>query len=175
MNIKLPKVVAFVGPIGCGKTTATHFLEHLGYRKVSFADPLKQMLSSLGLTTGQLWGSEKETEAHILCGRTPRHAMQTLGTEWGRQLIHPDLWVRAWQFRCQEHQLVTVDDLRFPNELAAVRSMNGVVVKIIRPGVQHDPSHESEAHTLRHDCEVFNAGTLDHFRRNVLLTVQAVY
>src|SRR5688572_26446471 len=93
----LPKIVAFVGPIGCGKTTAARALRRLEYTKVSFADPLKEMLIAFGLTAEQVYGNEKEIPTGILAGHTPRYAMQTLGTEWGRDLIHTNLWTLAWQ------------------------------------------------------------------------------
>lgn len=172
---KLPRVVAFVGPMGCGKTTAAQYLKTLGYHRISFADPLKEMLRTLGLSYEQVYGLEKETPSALLCGQTPRHAMQTLGTEWGRQLIHNDLWARAWQYRCQPHPLVTVDDLRFPNEHHAVKGLNGIIIRINRPGTVLIGQHESEAHssTFDVDGEILNTGSLDRFKRDVLFTVQS--
>lgn len=173
---RLPRVVAFIGPIGSGKTTAAMCLKSLGYHRISFADPLKQMLITLGLQSGQVYGDEKEIPAEILCGRTPRYAMQVLGTEWGRGLIHPDLWVRAWQFRCQSHQLVAVDDMRFLNEHRAVKALNGVVIRVRRPGsLTPDQVHESEIHSniFDTDAEVWNNHTIDRLKRDVLFTVQS--
>lgn len=44
-------VIAFVGPIGCGKTTAANYLvEKYGYTLCKFAQPLRGMLWSMGLT-----------------------------------------------------------------------------------------------------------------------------
>lgn len=172
---KLPRVVAFVGPIGSGKTTAAACLKPLGYHRVSFADPLKQMLMTLGLSHTQVYGEEKEIPSPLLGGRTPRHAMQTLGTEWGRYMIHQDLWALSWQHRCQAHQLVTVDDLRFPNEYRAVKALNGVLIRVHRNQAVPDRHflHESEAHTFDVDAEIMNNGTLDRFKRDVLFTVQS--
>lgn len=46
-----PKIIAFSGCIGTGKTTAANFLrERYGYALIKFADPLKSMLRALGLT-----------------------------------------------------------------------------------------------------------------------------
>lgn len=173
---KLPRVVAFIGPIGSGKTTAANCLKSLGYHRISFADPLKQMLMTLGLSHEQVYGGQKEETSPLLCGQTPRHAMQTLGTEWGRNLIHPDLWARAWQHRCQTHQLVAVDDMRFPNEYRTVKALNGVIVRINRPFAHAtDIAHESEAYmnTMGVDAEVLNSNTLNRFTRDVLFTVQS--
>lgn len=171
---KLPRIVAFIGPIGSGKTTAAACLKPLGYHRISFADPLKQMLMTLGLTHEQVYGSEKEIPSPLLGHRTPRHAMQTLGTEWGRNLVAPDLWVRAWRYRCETHQLVAVDDLRFPNEYEMVRALNGVVVKIERPGSRRPDEHESEAYEFEHDALIVNNNTLDRLKRDVLFAVQSL-
>lgn len=173
MASKLPRVVAFIGPIGCGKSTAANCIKQLGYHRISFADPLKQMLMTLGLTYEQVYGGEKEIASPLLCGQTPRHAMQTLGTEWGRKLIANDLWVRAWQHRCQSHQLVTVDDLRFPNEYKMVKALNGVVIGIVRPGEIAQTAHESEAYKFEPDNVIMNTSTLNRFTRDVLFTVQS--
>lgn len=171
---RLPRIVAFIGPIGSGKTTAAQCLKPLGYHRISFADPLKQMLMTLGLTHEQVYGDEKELASPLLCGHTPRWAMQSLGTEWGRNHIHKNLWVRAWQHRCQSHQLVTVDDMRFPNEHAMVRSLNGKVIRVLR-GRSNDatPAHESEVYNLEPDLEIFNTSSIERFKRDVIFAVQS--
>jgi hypothetical protein len=51
--------------------------------------------------------------------------MQTLGTEWGRKIIHPEIWLLAWKNSVEElgaYGNVVVDDVRFPNELAIIQS-----------------------------------------------------
>lgn len=169
----LPRIVAFIGPIGVGKSTAAMCLKTLGYHRISFADPLKQMLMTLGLEHAQVYGDRKEEPTVHLCGATPRYAMQTLGTEWGRNMIHPDLWIRAWQFRAQQHQLVTVDDMRFPNEYKAVKALNGVVIGMVRDRIVAETSHESEIHKFEPDNVILNTGTLDRLKRDVLFTVQS--
>jgi hypothetical protein len=44
--------------------------------------------------------------------------MITLGTEWGRDLVHADIWTRLWAARAECFPLVVADDVRFPNEVA---------------------------------------------------------
>jgi hypothetical protein len=43
--------------------------------------------------------------------------MVTLGTEWGRDAVHPDLWVRLWAASGPRTSRVVVEDVRFPNEV----------------------------------------------------------
>lgn len=145
-------IVAFTGLAGSGKSTAAaHLVNHHGYQRVRFAGPLKAMMAALGLTPEQIDGSLKETPCELLGGKTPRHAMQTLGTEWGRDLIAPDLWIRAWNAALAKVPAgvpVVVDDCRFPNETEAVRTAGGVIVRIDRPGAGTASVHASEQHVL---------------------------
>jgi len=89
-------LIAFIGLSGCGKTTAARYFNDHGFTRLRFAEPLKRMLRAIGLTDAQLDGDLKEQETNLLCDRTPRHAMQTLGTEWGRNQIDQDFWVNIW-------------------------------------------------------------------------------
>ncbi len=139
------KVIGLSGLIGSGKTTAALALvDRLGYTRERFAEPLKAMMAALGLSQDDIDGPTKELPSALLCGKTPRHAMQTIGMEWGRQCIGPDIWVNAWARKAAQHALVVADDVRFPNEAAMIKSLGGVVIKIIRAGQWQDP-HPSEA------------------------------
>lgn len=147
-------IVAFTGLAGAGKSTAAaHLTNHRGFQRVRFAGPLKAMMAALGLTQNQIEGSEKESPCALLGGKTPRWAMQSLGTEWGRDLIDSDLWIRAWQAAVTAVPAgapVVVDDCRFPNEAAAVSAAGGIIVRVERPGAG-TPSgyqHSSETHAL---------------------------
>jgi hypothetical protein len=156
------KIIAFIGPIGVGKSTAAEMFAPYQSVRISFATPLKEMLMSMGLTSEDVWGSDKEKPNHLLGGCTPRHAMQTLGTEWGRNLIHPDLWVNAWSRKVEQeiNRHIVVDDMRFPNEYHAIKNLGGVIVRIVREdvGVRVSCNHESEAYDFSHDYIIHNPG-----------------
>lgn len=135
----LPKLLVLSGPAGAGKSTiAGELAARHGYTVVKFAGPLKAMLRAIGLTDAEIEGDLKEQPCPLLGGRTPRHAMQTLGTEWGRNLIAPDIWVAAWRHAVHgvlaSGGRVVVDDCRFRNELGAAMEMGGVAVRLVRDG-----------------------------------------
>lgn len=164
MGDRMTNLVAFCGRIGAGKSTAARLLvEQYGFRLVKFADPLKDMLRALGMTEAEIEGDRKEVSCKLLGGRTPRYAMQTLGTEWGRDLISPDLWVNSWIKRAKtimsDGGKVVVDDLRFPNEEEIIRRLGGNIVEIhdARP-CQADTgkSHCSEGMPISPDARIFN-------------------
>jgi len=148
---QLPRIVGVAGYAKSGKSTVADFLigDH-GFKRFKFADVLKDMLRAVGLTEAQVEGDQKEVAVDALCGHTPREAMQTLGTEWGRKMMGDDLWVNLWQDRVQHwltlHPMnrVIVDDVRFPNELQRVLDLGGTVLRIDRPGVKPTNGHSSE-------------------------------
>lgn len=159
-------VIGLTGRAGSGKTAAAIYLaEHRGFIRVPFAAPLKRMLRSLGLTDRETDGDLKEAPSDVLMGATPRHAMQRLGTEWGRNLIHPDLWIELWR-RDAERLLagghsVVAEDCRFPNEASVIRRIGGKIISI-RTDEAIDPaigSHVSETHDIEPDVKILNAKT----------------
>lgn len=133
-----------------GKTTVGKYLcMKAGYRCVPFAQTLKEMAVPMLVAMGY-----SEQYAHVLLqdhkeymlpiGVTVRHLLRTLGTEWGRDCIHPEVWVHCWKERIQGLSRVVVEDVRFPNEAELVRSLGGTMVRIIRPGTTTEHAHSSE-------------------------------
>jgi len=133
------------------------------------------MLRSLGLTDRQLYSDQKQVPSELLCGTTPRKAMQTLGTEWGRDMIHPDFWVRVWENQIRAlwgreartstnpHTTtgIVVDDLRFENEEKAIRKLGGKIIRVSRPDIDLSDDHASErSHSFKADYTITNAGAL---------------
>ncbi len=157
-NDNYPRVVALTGAAGSGKSTAADYLirQH-GYERVKFAGPLKDMCRAIGMTEDHIEGHLKEVPCDMLCGKTPRYLMQAVGTELGRNLIGEDFWIRLWLHRVAGAGRVVVDDLRFPNEAAAVRSLGGVIIKLEgRGGIAG--GHASEAGCGAWDGVVENDG-----------------
>ena len=140
--------IALCGPAGAGKSTVAAFLEReAGCTRHRFAKPLKDMLRAIGLTEREIEGDLKEVPCPALMGRTPRHALVTLGTEWGRDLIHPDLWVNAWHRTLPAGNVVT-EDLRFRNEWAAA-SAAGFMTLVAGFRLKHSRSWISRLRSTR--------------------------
>lgn len=178
------KVIAICGRRTSGKTTAAKYIvEQHRYMRMRFADRLKRMLrDGLGIPEEYIDGYKKNEPCEELCGQTARHAMMMLGTEWGRDLIHPDIWVRAL-YRDMK-QLINykgcrrfvIDDLRFLSEEVWLRSLSVQsdlpievsIIKIIRDGVEiSDHQSEREVDRIKEDWEVFNNSSVDSLNRSL--------
>lgn len=156
-------LIVFTGKKLSGKTTAgKHLVEKHDYVRLRFANTLKDMLRAFGLTEAEVDGNLKELPCAKLGGKTPVHAMQTLGTEWGREMIYQDIWVDALNRELERYvdaklTRFVIDDLRFISEKEYVDSLrdkyNVLVVKIERDGVALG-SHRSETETDKIESEL---------------------
>jgi len=169
-------VIGLCGAEGAGKTAAGRIIvEQFGGVVIPFAQPLKKMLEALGVPKRNLYGSleEKLTPLELLGGHSARWAAQSLGTEWGRDLIHTDLWANAWKAAVEKLPGVNIiaDDLRFQNEARAVHDLGGHVICLLRP--EADDRSGKEAHRsqeywkLSRDATVVNDGSLEGLRASL--------
>ena len=135
-------IIGLVGQRRSGKDTAAQALIECGFEPVKFAEGLKVMLRSLFSSLGanetdverMIEGDLKEQPSHLLGGKTPRFAMQSLGTNWGRELIGDNIWVDTAIERCRRFVNAVITDCRFPNEAAAIKLAGGKLIRITRPG-----------------------------------------
>jgi hypothetical protein len=173
-------IIGITGPARSGKNTAADILaaemERDGDREViqlHFADQMKRILHIIGLSHGQLYGPEKDV-CDPRFGTTPRRMLQTLGTDWGRVMIHPDIWVRAMEAKIADtagydHHIIP--DVRFENEAAMVRS-TGVLIHIKgRGGIAGGHVSECGVEELAGDYGVWNTGSLEQFEDDVRLVL----
>lgn len=75
---------------------------------------------------------------------TPRLALQTLGTEWGRKLC-PEIWTEACFASMREDRSYVITDCRFDNEREAARAHQSCVVLLLRGLAQSTSPHPSES------------------------------
>jgi hypothetical protein len=149
--MKLPKIVAFTGLAGSGKSYAAAIIKDLypSYRQFSFAYEIKRLARFyMG------WDGNKDDKG--------RKLLQDLGMA-GRE-YNPDIWVG---FMPPDRELV-IDDVRFKNEFEAIRENGGIVIRIVRDNIKqmHHVS-ETESLQVRADFSVVNEGT-PLFKDNLL-------
>ncbi len=136
-------LIGLVGFIGSGKGTVGDILEQRGFEKDSFAKPLKDACASIfgwpreylegDTEVSRKWREKPDDFWSEKFGYkfSPRLALQLMGTEAGRNVFHPDIWVISLLNRSAGKNVV-VTDVRFQNEIKHIQMNGGYVVRIVR-------------------------------------------
>lgn len=179
-----PLLIGFAGRKRSGKTTAAELLmAHHGFAGVSFAQPMRRFVADLlGITLAELEQVKEEPVDWLDGEATPRHMLQTLGTEWGREMVHPELWVRTTMRAADDLRsngyAVAISDVRFENEAKAIAARGGFVVEITRPDLLLDSVdlHVSEQPLPRELIAdtVVNDGDVSQFYTRLIDTLRAL-
>jgi hypothetical protein len=119
------RTLGICGADKAGKTTLAKAVadnidrteEFCGY--LTFASGVKEIAFRMG------WNGRKDAKG--------RRLLRLIGTECGRQCIGEDCWVLLWAKAAAEKESpIIADDLRFENEVEAVRNRQGLVVRLVR-------------------------------------------
>jgi energy-coupling factor transporter ATP-binding protein EcfA2 len=172
-------IIGLTGLKGCGKSTVASILKKIGYAEYSFAQPMKEALAVMTGLDYQVFDSQETKEVPLaqFGGVTPRHMMQTLGTEWGRQMIQSDFWLMIAEQRLFNLKKVVVSDIRFENEASLIRKMGGVVIHIERNIVKNETSnHLSEKGIAFEEVDllIVNDGDLTSLAKKTEATLRLI-
>ncbi len=155
-------LIALTGFAGSGKNEAAKALE--GWQVVSFADPIRADLEELNpiVYPGyrlkdalKQYGGWELAKRSDCVGPELRNLMQRYGM-LQRERYGENVWVNRALPQLMMAGNSVIVDLRFPNELAMVKRLGGVVVRITRPGVGPCNEHCSENQQLLADHEIIN-------------------
>lgn len=189
------KVIGLAGKAGVGKTTAGRLLAgRYNLVGMEFAGPIKAMIGSMLSPVVCYWEERAWKESPLVelgLDVSPRRLAQTLGTEWGRELVQPDLWVRLMASRValarelagDETKLirprgVVIGDCRFPNEVEYVRSEGGLVIRLegpVRGGLGEGAERHASEAGVTADAVVDNRGNLEDLVRMLAEVVDEHY
>lgn len=174
-------LIGLNGKAGVGKdTVADYLVEKYNFKRYAFADAVRDV--ALAINPYVLWG-EYNTRDRLVDivdvdgwdkakREVPevRRLLQVIGTEAGRQVLGPNVWVdivmRKYQtdVRTEDERVYgVVTDMRFENEFTMISGNSWPTIKIIRP---NNPdaiasSHASEQYDPPCDYTITNDGTLD--------------
>lgn len=139
------QLIGLTGRKQSGKSTAARYIrDTYAFHHVDFSGPIRSLVANMLDTTVEAMEPIKEQPHPVLGGRTPRYAMQSLGTEWGRQMIHPDVWIMSMALRIRTTPRLVIADVRFDNEAQLITDHGGHIIEITRSTTQRD-DHASEA------------------------------
>lgn len=152
----MSKLIGLSGYARAGKDSVA---DVLGFRRVSFADPMRKALYALNPIVRwydlEYWRVQDVIDKYGWDGykKSPfaeelRSLLQRFGTEVGREQFGANFWVdQAMRlvetYRFQDFDVV-LTDVRFPNEAEAIRAAGGVVWRVRRPNVFPANDHVSE-------------------------------
>lgn len=160
-------LIGIGGYKGSGKDYVADYLvrEH-GFIKISFADPLKEILEKLlGFTHDQLYDPALKEVVDEHVGMSPRQAMQWMGTEavrdaFGlaaraagvpRYMADPGCtWAYATMLRVQSlaaldpYVRIVIPDVRFENEWAACAAV-GHTLLVVSESEDYDMARDTHA------------------------------
>ena len=140
-------IVGISGFQGSGKDTIADYLQNIyGFKRDSFAATLKDAVAAIfgwdrelleGRTTeSRAW---RETVDQWWANRlnmpnlTPRLVLQKWGTEVARKSWHDDTWIASLEYKLTKaHNDIVITDVRFPNEIKAVKDAGGIVIRVTR-------------------------------------------
>jgi hypothetical protein len=171
------RIIGLYSPApGSGKSTVAEFLEDYSYETAPFAGFLKGMIKRLLLDLGYSQAQASEMMKKKDCvvpgiDIRVRTLMQTLGTEWARNTLDQDFWIKCWKSKVESTRgLIVADDVRFLNEALAIKEMGGEVWQIIRPEIKNDEKHSSEGqldHWAGFDQVIVNDSSIENFTAKV--------
>lgn len=143
----MTQIIGLVGSAGSGKDTAGDILASNGFKRDSFAKPVKDATAAIfGWERAKLDGYTPEDRVwrELPCpywsakmGKpfSPRKALQLMGTECGREVYHQNLWVDALERRLvadTDMRGWVITDVRFVNEMEMIKRLGGKIYLIVR-------------------------------------------
>ena len=172
-------VIGIHGAAGAGKGVVASLLRPDA--EIAFADPIYSMIAAMtGIPVARLKDRSFKEATIPGLGVSPRRLLQTLGTEWGRDVVREDLWRHLAESRIEAAiqggaRHVAVPDVRFDDEADLIHAVGGVVWRVTRPGAATCAPHSSESGISpeKIDLTIDNSGTLEDLREAVLAALGA--
>lgn len=134
-------IIGVCGLIGSGKGTVSDILvEEHGFKKISFADSLKDAVAAVfswdrellegDTDVSRMWRETKDTWWADRLGipdLTPRLILQLWGTEVCRTGFHNDIWIASLERKLRSNTNYVIPDTRFPNEVNLIKKISGEI------------------------------------------------
>lgn len=112
----------------------------------------------------------------ILIKLTPRKLLQLIGTECGRNIIHPNIWINCLKSKYDLYKNdynIIIPDLRFNNEAEFIEKNNGKIIIVYRK-IDNESDHPSETSlSISSDYSTIeNNGTIDDLKLKIQIILK---
>ena len=180
-------IIGISGKIGSGKSTVSEIFQQNGFYLDSFAKSIKDISHCIfgfdrtkldGLTQeDRLWRETPDEKYSIMLKKpfSPRESLLLIGTSFGRNLIHNDIWIETVfnRFNMGNNKNLVITDVRFPNEYDSVKKNNGIVIRLEREcSIKSDHPSECALDDYEFDYVIDNNGTIDELITKVNNIIQ---
>jgi hypothetical protein len=129
--------------------------QNISLVKYSFANNLKNIIcDAFDMTKDELETKKISGEKHNTMLVNVRTSLQTVGEAF--RTLDPNVWIRLCMRDKPKHCVLT--DVRYENEMKAVKENNGILILLSRLSRISDSSHPSESF-MREPIEWFEANT----------------
>ena len=179
------RIIGLCGRKGSGKNVVGTYLETYGYEQVSFAAKLKESAAAVfDINPERFEVLKNDPDAIITLGTpdediawlTVRQYLQRYGTEAHRDVFGYDFWRRELFTSLPQgtYKKYAITDVRFDDELRAVRERGGKVWRVNRALPDDGDTHASEADPdpALIDGELFNDGSFEELYAQVDILVR---
>lgn len=161
-------IIGLVGTKSAGKDTfADYFIhtysENTKIVKYAFATPLKKACKELFLLSDiQLSGTIEKETIDSRWGLSPRQMFQIVGTDFIRNGIDENFWLRHFEHWIDSQlsielsdrpSIVLVSDVRFQNEVNLIKEKGGIIIKINRNSDRTKNDSNDRDSTTKHISE----------------------
>lgn len=169
-------ILGIAGKMFSGKDEAAATIQrlHPEFEIKKYAEKLKVIASLLtGIPRPDFEDREVKDRFLPEWGMTVREILQKLGTNAIRNGLHDGSWILALFADLKESSHWIISDVRFENEVEAIKARNGKVIRINRPSMRDTGLHPSETALDNYDgfdAVINNVGSLEDFKKSVLTT-----
>ncbi len=174
-------IIGLSGYAQVGKDTVAQILvEDYGYTRIGFADTIKKaayLLDPIITLDGVRLAHAVDRYGWDGAKQVPevRRILQVLGSEIGRDLIDPQIWVELTMHSVHQDDKIVISDVRFRNEAEEIKWKHGEIWRIsrIQKGAPVNV-HRSETDMDSWDFDeyVSNNGSIDNLKQEVALIME---
>jgi hypothetical protein len=189
-------IIGISGKKNSGKSTVSKILNNKGFYLDSFASTVKDIAALLfsycreklegNTIEDRLWRETEDENLSKFLGKSfsPRNALTLIGTEFGRNMLHENIWIKTVFDRYEQspNQNLVITDVRFSNEFDSIKSYKNISTYNIRINRPENTISEHISETAldekdrngEFDYYIINDGTINDLESKINLILDDI-